>query len=192
MRVSVLLSVSLLGLAPPALHAQQQQSKPQEQSVAPSANQATTAPIGGSANGSLDVCKELVAYLQRPQQSETQTGNGQTATTAPQQPPRQQSSASSPSSGANDKRPAPGQTAPNVDKPQHESGQTGPIPPAQQGSKQPTVTLDAAHAWAARGDQRGCRDAAQQMRRAGITMPDTLIALAALPPDRLPSGPQDH
>jgi hypothetical protein len=42
---------------------------------------------------------------------------------------------------------------------------------------------------AARGDQRACRDTAQQMRRTGVTMPDTLIALAALKPELLPPQP---
>jgi len=32
------------------------------------------------------------------------------------------------------------------------------------------------------GDQRACRDAAQQIRRAGVKMPEPLMALAALDP----------
>jgi hypothetical protein len=42
---------------------------------------------------------------------------------------------------------------------------------------------------AVRGDPRACRDVAQQMRRAGMTMPDTLIVLAAVKPDPLPAQP---
>jgi hypothetical protein len=82
-----------------------------------------------------------------------------------------------------------GQTTPNVDKPQQSSGQTAPIPSGGNAQKPSPVTLQQAQELAARGDQRACRDAAQQMRRAGVTMPDTLIALAALRPDLLAAPP---
>lgn len=185
MRAALLLGlVSVLALSVVAF-AQQPASKPQEQTVAPSTSAATTAPAGGSQNGALDVCQELVAFLQ--QQQAQAAGGSRAAATAPQREPAPSSSTAAAQAERNDSKPVPGQTAPNVDKPQHESGQTGPIPPPQQASKPPIVSLDTAQQLAARGDERGCRDAAQKMRRAGMTMPDTLIALAALRPELLAS-----
>jgi hypothetical protein len=42
-----------------------------------------------------------------------------------------------------------------------------------------------ARATAGGGDPRACRDAAQQLRRAGAVMPAPLLALSALKPDLL-------
>ncbi len=175
--------ISALAL-PAAALAQGVPIKPPELSVAPSAAETTTAPSNpGAPDGSLDVCKELIAFLQEPQA--TQPAAGQPAPNAAQRKPP----APQPGGAQGTDAPLPGQTTPNVDKPQQQSGLTGPVPPGQRGSKPPIIPLETAQRLAARGDQRGCRDAAQQMRRAGVTMPDTLIVLAALPPDRLPTPP---
>ena len=70
-------------------------------------------------------------------------------------------------------------TAPQV------SGQPAPIPQASGGGKPAPVSLADAESLAQANDIGGCRDAAQKMRRAGVKMPDGLIALAALSVDAL-------
>jgi len=70
--------------------------------------------------------------------------------------------------------------APAVDKPQHSSGITEPVPHGGSGRQESPIDLQAAQALAAKGDVLGCRDAARVMRRAGIAMPPGLLALAAL------------
>src|SRR5919199_1224883 len=74
-----------------------------------------------------------------------------------------------------------GQNAPQT------SGQSAPIP---QGSTQSTpvqsaLTFEQAQALAEANDIKGCRDATQKMRRAGVALPPALIALAALDLQRL-------
>jgi hypothetical protein len=60
------------------------------------------------------------------------------------------------------------------------SGQPAPIPTAAPAAKPPPVPLPEAEALAAANDIRGCRDAAQKIRRAGVAMPPPLLALAGL------------
>jgi hypothetical protein len=47
------------------------------------------------------------------------------------------------------------------------------------------MTLAQAQALAQAGDLAGCQTATRQMRRAGVALPPGLIALAALPEDKL-------
>jgi hypothetical protein len=157
-----------------------------EQAVAPST--ATIMPIPGSGHsGPRDVCDELVTLLQHysPMPTKPSALNAPAQQTAPASSPREPAAQAK----SDETKPLPGQTAPPVDKAQHASGQTGPIPNGANAFKPPPVSLEQAQEFAARGDQRGCRDAAQEMRRNGVTMPDTLIALAALRPDLLPQSP---
>jgi hypothetical protein len=51
--------------------------------------------------------------------------------------------------------------------------------------KPPFVTLNQAHAYLDANDLSVCQESARQMRRAGVAMPDGLMALAALRPDLL-------
>jgi hypothetical protein len=87
---------------------------------------------------------------------------------------------------------APPSAPPAVDRPQFSSGLTTPVPPAQSGDKPPFVTVEQARAYEAANDLRACQEAARQMRRAGVPMPDGLIALAALRPDLLESTDEKH
>jgi hypothetical protein len=166
--------------------------KPPEHAVAPSA--ATVFPMPGAGQiPPRDVCAALVAFLQQtatqaqpasppPAQQTTPAAQGQSNQAKPDQ-------ANSDKARSDDTKPVVGQTAPPVDRPQHTSGQTGPIPNGASASKPPPISLQQAQELAAGGDQRACRDAAQQMRRSGMIMPDALIALAALRSDLLPRSP---
>lgn len=166
--------------------------KPPEHAVAPSA--ATVFPMPGAGQiQPRDVCAALVTFLQQtatqgqpasppPAQQTAPAAQGQSNQAKPDQ-------AKSDEARSDDTKPVMGQTAPPVDRPQHTSGQTGPIPNGDSASKPLPISLQQAQELAARGDQRACRDAAQQMRRSGMTMPDSLIALAALRSDLLPRSP---
>jgi len=147
----------------------QTSEKPAELSVAPSAAKRTPeATSATQANSPANICRELLAYLQ--QASKAASPNPK-PTAAP----------------ATD-APAPGQTAPAVDRTQHTSGQSAPIP-SNQPSRAPTqITLEQAQSLEQANDLRGCQNATQTMRRAGIALPDGLIALAALREDLLING----
>jgi hypothetical protein len=77
------------------------------------------------------------------------------------------------------------QAPPLVDVPQQESGIAAPVPSPESGKRHPFVTLEQARAYLNGNDVLACQEAARQMRRAGVPMPDGLIALAALRPDLL-------
>lgn len=147
--------------------------RPPELAVAPNALHTMPGSADGGA-GPVNICRELVDFLQRQ--------------AAMPHPAAQDGQGGQAASGPGDTRPVPGQTAPNVDKPQHQSGLVGPVPPGEAGFKPGPVTLAQAQDYAGRNDLRACCDAAQRMRRAGTTMPDSLIALAALRPDLLEAG----
>ncbi len=171
--------------------------KPPEHAIAPSA--ATVFPMPGAGQiQPRDVCAALVAFLQQtttpgqpasppPAQQTASAAQGQSNQAKPDQAKPDQ--AKSDEAKSDDMKPVVGQTAPPVDRPQHTSGQTGPIPNGDSTSKPLPISLQQAQEVAARGDQRACRDAAQQIRRSGVTMPDALIALAALRPDLLSRSP---
>jgi hypothetical protein len=79
---------------------------------------------------------------------------------------------------------APAPTGQNATPPQT-SGQPAPIPQAPATAKPPPVSLQEAESLAQNGDIKGCRDAAQKIRLAGVAMPAPLLALAALRLDLL-------
>jgi hypothetical protein len=149
----------------------QTSEKPRELNVAPSAGNQTpeaTAPQGGTP---AKICQELLAFVQ--QQAAKQSAGTPNAPA----PPAPQTA-------------GPGQTAPAVDKPQQTSGQSGAVPGNPAGSTQTNITPEQAQSLAGANDLRGCQKAAQSMRRAGVALPEGLIALAALREDLLVSQPQ--
>lgn len=131
-----------------------------------------------------NICEELVAYLKQPK-----PGNASTAAATPQ-PPAPNAPAAQESNVPG--RPvSPGQTAPPVDWPQQSSGQSAPI---AGNDRQETVTtqfgIDQAEALLDANDLHGCQEAARRMRRAGIALPPSLLALAALRQDLLATSPK--
>ncbi len=66
--------------------------------------------------------------------------------------------------------------------PQASAGTSAPVPaaPSATPAKPLPVSLEQAEALARENNVAGCRDAAQQVRRAGAPMPPPLIALAGL------------
>jgi hypothetical protein len=162
-------SAVLAQAAPPA------SQEPKELMVAPNAPKATPeANVSGnpgqavSAGGPADICQELIAYLQEKQQKDAGASGGGAA------PAAQESGTA-----------GPGQSAPPGDRPQQSSGQSAPIPQQDSGSEPAQMTLAQAQALAQAGDLAGCQTATRQMRRAGVALPPGLIALAALPEDKL-------
>jgi hypothetical protein len=97
---------------------------------------------------------------------------------------------------AGDLRPSPGvkQAMPSdaardsIDEPQRSSGLAAPIPPGESAAKPPLVTLEQAQGYLRANDVRACQAAVRQMRRAGVALPESLIALAALRPEQLEGG----
>jgi hypothetical protein len=132
---------------------------PPEQTVAPVAPQRVLeAPAPGRGKPA-NICLELVAFVERQMQSAAQQDTP-AAAHVPQPPPV-------------------------VDVPQQRSGIVAPVPPPVSAQKLPFVTLDQVRAYLNANDLLACQEAARQMRRAGVPMPDGLMALAALRPDLL-------
>jgi DNA topoisomerase IB len=80
-----------------------------------------------------------------------------------------------------------------VDLDQEPPGRGGNSEYAKQSESFGLTTLRRDHvrsraALAKANDLRACQDVVRQMRRAGVAMPDSLIALAALGPDLLEAG----
>jgi len=135
-----------------------------------------------------NICHELVAFLEhRAAQAQVPAAapatSSQDASAPPRAPQQPGKSASVPPGGGPGSAPPPA-----VDATQHNSGLPAPIPPGQTGAKPPLVTSEQARAYASANDVRACRDAVREMRRAGVAMPDGLIALAARPAEALEAG----
>jgi hypothetical protein len=146
---------------------------PSEQMVAPVAPTKVAespAPGGKPAN----ICQELVAFVEQRAQS------------GPHSAPVQQTAPAPPAPAQGTTWPPAG--PPLVDVPQQSSGMSAPVPPPDSGQKAPLVTPERARAYLNANDLLACREAVRQMRRAGVPMPDGLIALAALRPDLLQAG----
>jgi hypothetical protein len=154
-----------------------------------------------------NVCRELVNFLREPAPAPGPTAPpspGTGSAPATQAPPQAQTMASGPAQAAG---PAVAQSGLSAPVPQAGPGTPGPQaagkdPAIAQGTPQPAptaapaapgappapapkpspVTLEQAEALLGSDNLRGCRDAAQQIRRAGVKMPESLIALAALDP----------
>jgi len=184
------LGIVLVVAAASALRAQDIQRPrllPPELMVAPIAPKTTAEPTADGGKPA-DICRELGAFLE--QRTATSQATGPAPPTSAQDasaPPRAEQQPGKIASVP------PGSTAtsappPAIDKPQHTSGLLAPIPPGETGAKPPLVTLDRARAYAAANDVRACQEAVRQMRRAGVAMPDGLLALAALRPELLEAG----
>jgi hypothetical protein len=138
---------------------------------------------GGGGGKPANICRELLAFVET---RETAQAAAPAASPPAQAAPAQPQAAQRPAAQA----PAAGNVPvpPTVDPPQRSSGMTAPVPPATTAAKPLPLTLERARALAAADDLRACQEASRQMRRAGVAMPDTLIALAALRPDLLEAG----
>jgi hypothetical protein len=118
------------------------------------------------------ICQELVAFLVR-----TQTTD-----------PRPPTAGKQPMPSAGDSGKANEATLSGIDEPQRSSGLTAPVPPGESAAKRPLVTLEQAQGYLRANDVRACQEAVRQMRRAGVALPESLIALAALRPELLEAG----
>jgi hypothetical protein len=147
---------------------------PPEQMVAPVASTkvAESPAIGGGKPA--NICQELVAFVEQRAQSGAQSAPAQQTAPAPPAPAQ---GTTWPPAGA-----------PLVDVPQQKSGMGAPVPPPDSAQKPPLVALEQARAYLNANDLLACQQAARQMRRTGVPMPDGLIALAALRPDLLQAG----
>jgi hypothetical protein len=120
------------------------------------------------------ICQELVAFLVR------------TQTTDPRPP------TAGPMPSAGDRGKANEATLSGIDEPQRSSGLTAPVPPGESAAKRPLVTLEQAQGYLRANDVRACQEAVRQMRRAGVALPESLIALAALRPEQLEAEPSSR
>jgi len=150
---------------------QQTAPAPPEMSVAPAAPKTVPEPSPAGGGRPDNICQELVAFVEQREQ-----------TAAAQQ--------TSPQQGA--PNPPVQHGPPVVDAPQQRSGITAPVPPPDSAQKPPFVSLEQARASLKANDLTSCQQAAQQMRRAGVPMPDSLMALAALRPDLLKAAPDQR
>lgn len=156
--------------------AQSTPAQPPELTTAPTApKQVPETSTTGGGRSPANVCEELLAYLRQAEAGKAQSGagGGGTSAEAPGQRGAQSSSA------------GPGQTAPRVDTPQQQSGQQAPIPNPSQCAPPSRISIDQAQGLANANDQRGCQQATRQLRLAGVALPPSLLALAALREDLL-------
>ncbi len=185
--------LGVAGLALLSAPAWSQQQRPPDLTVAPNApnKQTETSQAQGAAGRPANICQELVTYLEQ-QAAKKAEGGQQGAPQAAQQPAKPQQPAQAAQqpapSGAN---PSTGQTAPAVDKPQHSSGQAAPIPHDGKASEGPTIPIEQARAMKESKDLRACQEATRRLRKAGIALPPSLLALAALRDDLLAKSKTD-
>ena len=182
-----LISTAAFGqaLGQPAEGSSRPTMRPVELLVAPNALMSMAGPPGGGA-GPVNICRELTAFLQQqhaPAADQQPVAQSLPTSQSPPTPPSAVQAGQSGSARKDNNAPAPGQDAPNVDKPQHESGITGPVPPGTNMFRLGPITLEQAREYESRNDVLACRDAVQRMRRQGMTLPEGLLALAALRPD---------
>jgi hypothetical protein len=150
--------------------------------------------------GPANICQELVAFLRQPAPAAPGAPAPQAASQSA--PPAQAAQSAAPPTSGQSSSPVPqGTAAPAVEAqkappaPQattapQVSGQTAPIPQSPKAENSPRIPVEQAESMAQANDIAGCRDAAQRMRRAGLTMPPGLIALAGLRLDLLQAGQQ--
>lgn len=182
--------------------------------AAPVAMAQTDAPQPGAAAGQTgsgepaNICQELVAFMKAPAPGQATAagapapaaaqgagssggGSGQAVPTRPasQTQSAQQITGQSGvavNAPAQSGTPAAGGSSPEA-APQ-KSSRSAPVPNASQGTpKESVLSVQDAEALAAANNTQGCRDAAQKLRRAGVVMPPSLLALAALEPQQ-PTG----
>lgn len=163
-----------------------------------------------------NLCTELVAFLHQPEQAKAAAAPPPQTATAVQAPAPQGGTAQPSSSGGvpQEKSGMSGQVAPSgpgaagpqgaaqnaaappgaspgaPPPPAHPSGQAAqPAAPAPPPAPKPTpAAVEKAENAARDNNLHACRDAAQEMRRAGVAMPAPLLALAALDPKFFEGG----
>jgi hypothetical protein len=139
--------------------------------VAPNAPRAT--PEVEPAEGRADVCQEVVTFVQKAAADASQANPG--ASTAARSPTA---------------APAPATSNASPDTSQRQSGVSAPVPQEENASAPATLSLDEARSLAGAHDLRGCQQAVQKMRRAGVALPPGLLALAALRDDLVSEMPR--
>jgi hypothetical protein len=138
--------------------------------VAPNAPRAT--PEVEPAEGRADVCQELVAFVEKAAADTSQANPG--ASTAPRSPTAP---------------PAPATSNASPDTSQRQSGVSAPVPQGENPSAPAKLSLEEARSLSGAHDLRGCQQAVQKMRRAGVALPPGLLALAALRDDLISEMP---
>jgi hypothetical protein len=181
--------------------AQRMGQSPTQLMVAPNAPHAEMdlrAPSGGG-DRTANICLELQAFLDQAQgsggtdaQNFDQKGappqeqlTTQSAAAQPDHVPNQGGQASGP---ATTPRP-PEQESAIVDLPQRNSGLSARVPHDGTAVKAPFVSLDQVRAYVSANGLLACQEAVRRMRRAGVALPNGLLALAALRPDMLQGPP---
>jgi hypothetical protein len=150
-------------------------AQPSDLTVAPGAPRQmpeATAPVSTSAAGTpANICQELLAFVQSQAQAapaaNVSTNANSAATIATQS---QQTG-------------APGQTAPPVDRNQHASGQSAPVPTDNKVTTRVDISASQAEELLRANNLRGCQSAVRRLRLDGVALPPGLLALAALRED---------
>jgi hypothetical protein len=168
--------------------------------VAPNAPLSVPDPDAQSGGGdkTANICLELEAFLEQQAAKAASASSQNSAQNAPalrEQSTSQSAAASgqSPAQGGpapqassqGTAQPSADQDPPILDPPQRTSGLSARIPAGGTAAKPPIVTLDKVRAYASANDVRACQEAVRQMRRAGVALPNGLLALAALRPELL-------
>ena len=164
-------------------------------------SQTPAIPQPNAGAGPANICQELITFLRERQSTMSSAGarvpTQQTAVAAPQEgkggaAPVQPSGQGAPTSsglsgpipstspGDASARHAPGQNPASLEASQRDAPQTSHLSRA---------LVDRAEASARANDIAGCRGAAQEMRRAGVPLPPSLIALAGLQLKHLQPNP---
>ncbi len=167
----------------------------------------------GDSGGAANICQELAAFMKAPApgtataagatapavQSAAASGGGSASGQAPPAEPAGHSQSAQQISGqsgvavnapAQNGAPAAGGSSSPEDAPQ-KSSRSAPVPNSSQGTpKDSVLSAQEAEALAKADDPQACRDAAQRLRRAGVVMPPTLLALAALEPEEPAAQPK--
>ncbi|MBX6746592.1 MAG: hypothetical protein IRY87_31550 [Acetobacteraceae bacterium] len=160
----------------------------------------------GQASGDrpANICQELVAFMKAPapgqataagastpaQGAASSGGPGASGQAVPTKPTNQTESAGqiSGQSGVAVNAPAPN-SAPvakegTAEAAPQKSSRSAPVPNASQGTpKDSVMSVQEAEELAKANNTQNCREATQKLRRAGVMMPPTLLALAALEPE---------
>ena len=142
------------------------QQEPSQQSTTPDKRELRVAPSApvdtpemgqrSASHSPANVCQELMAFLQK-----------------------------GPAPAANAQANKPAHETKDTDQAQHKSGIPAPVPSGGSSASTSTVSIDAVQTMLNTADLSGCQNAIQTMRRAGVAMPPSLLALGALRTDLL-------
>ena len=131
------------------------------QAVPAAGAQASPAENRGTAAGPANICRELVAFVEKQAAAPPPAGAGQPG------PPAAGSAAGASVQG---------------------SGQAAPVPQAPAAAGPSADDLAKASAMAGADNLQGCQQAVRKMRLAGVNLPPPLLALAALKPEMIGRG----